>query len=240
MNPFLAAAQVLVAHFDCKLLLEVPKQLWENPIYSRRIVAIHLENNFLTSLPEQLATLRTLRLLSVARNRLTAVPEWLRELPDLDTLSVGSNRIAAMSPGIGGLPRLAHLNLFDNRLRRVPVALGRCLQLHTLVLGRNPWSVYAPDETLAEHVGLPPALLENMRGMTARSFCQSVCEFLRSRVWPPPPPPPASESVHPGASEPVAPPARSQLGNQRCGRNDTEVYPPAVVVARWISTTRVP
>jgi hypothetical protein len=172
--------QALVAHFDSKMLLEVPKQLWESPTYSRRILSIHLENNFLTSLPEQLTALRTLRLLSVARNRLTVVPDWLSQLPDLDTLSFAANRVARLAPAGAALPRLAHLNLFDNRLQRAPPALGRCLQLHTLVLGRNDWAVYAPGEALAEQVGLPAVLIDEMREMSARAFCHAVCKFLRS------------------------------------------------------------
>ena len=172
--------QVLAAHFDNKLLLEVPRQLWENPVYSRRIVSIHLENNFLSSLPEPLTALTTLRLLSLAGNRLAAVPEWLPALPSLDTLSFASNCLTALPPTLGDLPRLAHLNVYDNRLQRIPTALGRCAELRTLVIGRNPWVPFVPEEEgLSPHVGLPAALLANMRALTARSFCNGVCEFLR-------------------------------------------------------------
>ena len=168
-----------MAHFDNKMLLEVPKQLWENPAYSRRILSVHLENNFLTHIPDQMRALTTLKLLSVAQNRISLVPEWIFELQELNTLSLSMNRIAQVHPSVGLLPRLAHLNVYDNLLHRVPVSLGACTDLHTVVIGRNSWAAYTPDEGLADQVGLPMAILRGLTSMTAAALCQAFCVFLR-------------------------------------------------------------
>ena len=73
-------------------------------------------DNKLTSLPEEISFLRSLKTLELSRNELEAMPDSVAELERLEVVYVRHNRLSAM-------PKL-----------------GKCLQLKELYIGNNQGS----------------------------------------------------------------------------------------------------
>jgi len=74
-------------------------------------------------------------------NVLESLPEWrYEEMEHFSTLAAPANRISRLPPGIGSLPMLAALDLSGNQVRHVPVELGSLSpkKLQTVRLAGNP------------------------------------------------------------------------------------------------------
>lgn len=105
----------------------------------------HLEELDLTrcmsgSLPEELGSLKKLKVLKLWANKLTGgIPESLTELPQLRTLNLPENQLGGIIPdSISKLNELTSLDLSRNKLTgEIPESIGELSNLRLLNLSRN-------------------------------------------------------------------------------------------------------
>jgi len=96
-----------------------------------------LSNNFLTTLPESLATVPTINLLDLSYNQLTTVPEVISKLPALEMLYLHHNQLTTLTPSLGNLKKLYRLDVSHNQLQTLPANLYECTNLHWLNCAHN-------------------------------------------------------------------------------------------------------
>ena len=116
----------------------------ENARESRR-ASLELPDLNLTSLPQEVATLRELKVLELTNNRFTAFPPTLRKLPDLQTLYLNGNEIREIPEWISRLPNLVFVDLSDNRISTIPSSVAQMPKLEIIELRGNP----LPEELVA-------------------------------------------------------------------------------------------
>ena len=87
----------------------------------RGLQSLQLDLNHLSTLPDWIAELKELHILTMRNNAFPEVPEAIRGLPDLSILYIGANRIATLPDWIGDLQRLEYLGLELNLLRSAPL-----------------------------------------------------------------------------------------------------------------------
>ena len=84
------------------------------------LVALDLRNNSLTSLPEELCALKSLREIALSFNRFTALPPVVFSIPTLNTLVISDNQIMAIDAAqLGTLHELKCLDLSNNNIANV-------------------------------------------------------------------------------------------------------------------------
>lgn len=93
-------------------LLTLPRDFCTAPNHTNGLVTLSMQQLGLRWLPEEIAQLRSLRYLNVARNLLSELPNTLVHLTALTHLDVTGNRLARLSPS---LPRLLTLIAPQNR-----------------------------------------------------------------------------------------------------------------------------
>ena len=110
------------------------------PGLSRRIeiTKLLLNVNDLRDLPEGMATLTELRILSVANNKLMRIPTVLCDLFNLSSLIFDDNMIKELPEAINKLALLANLSAAHNAINRLPGKLSGLKQLRKLCLDGNP------------------------------------------------------------------------------------------------------
>ena len=84
------------------------------------LVELHLADNMLLQLPDEIGTLRNLKLLDCSRNALEHLPDGVGRLKNLGTLLLQGNRLAGLPDTFGGLVGCRTLNLRNNQLARLP------------------------------------------------------------------------------------------------------------------------
>jgi Leucine-rich repeat (LRR) protein len=117
----------------------------------RGLRALDIHQNWLRSLPNELAQLKELRSLNISSNHLGEIPEWIWGLHKLEVFHAGVNNLEKVSPRIGELTELKVLYLQKNRLRTLPREVLNLRGLNTLNLYFNPeaesplWVTDLPD-----------------------------------------------------------------------------------------------
>ncbi|WP_042013153.1 leucine-rich repeat-containing protein kinase family protein [Aeromonas fluvialis] len=97
---------------------------------------LDLTGNQLSTLPDELAGFRNLRIIFCSENRFTELPEVLGRCPALTIVGFKANRIATVSAR--ALPAgLRWLILTDNAVEQLPDELGQCDGLQKLMLAGN-------------------------------------------------------------------------------------------------------
>jgi len=91
----------------------------------------------LTSLPESIGNLFTLKNLNIGINQLTSLPESIGNLIALENLNLGINKLTTLPKGIGNLIALENLNLGINKLTTLPKGIGNLITLKILNLSQN-------------------------------------------------------------------------------------------------------
>ncbi len=104
------------------------------------ITNLALFNTPLTSLPESIGSLRSLKSLYLVRNCLSSLPIALQELTKLDSLNLAENKLTSIPATIGTLHSLRSLNLSDNKLIAIPGGIGQLESLQYLDLDHNQLS----------------------------------------------------------------------------------------------------
>ncbi|KAK6935691.1 Leucine-rich repeat [Dillenia turbinata] len=86
---------------------------------------------------EGLASLKSLKLLSLSQNNITALPSALGALTSLTNLDVSQNKLTYLPVEIGDLTQLEVLKASYNRLSTVPFSIGECSSLIEVDLSSN-------------------------------------------------------------------------------------------------------
>jgi hypothetical protein len=91
----------------------------------------------LTSLPESIGNLESLRELKITYNKLTTLPDSIGNLQYLQKLDLHNNEITTLPKSIGKLNSLELLNLEHNKLMSLPESIGDLQSLRELKLSNN-------------------------------------------------------------------------------------------------------
>lgn len=114
-------------------LTEFPREVFD---LADSLEILDLSGNRLSTLPEDFARLRKLRILFCSENEFRHVPAVLGACPALEMIGFKANRIETVDeaafPGL-----LRWLILTDNRLEHLPATIGRCSRLQKLMLAGN-------------------------------------------------------------------------------------------------------
>ena len=110
-----------------------------------------LNDNRITTVPDEIANLQKLRIIDVSQNQISRFPIGLTRLGQIQSLDMSSNDIDGTLPSeIGSMQSLSALTLSHNKLNgTIPSSLGNLLNLHEVVdLGHNTLT-----GTIPLHVG---------------------------------------------------------------------------------------
>ena len=91
----------------------------------------------LKALPESIAKLAALQMLSLGFNQLTILPEWIGKLTALETLLLEENGLSTVPESIAKLTALKMLSLGFNQLTMLPEWLGKLTALEVLLVFGN-------------------------------------------------------------------------------------------------------
>jgi len=91
----------------------------------------------LTALPDSIAALTQLQVLSIGGNKLTGLPEFIAALTNLQTLDAWGNQLTALPESIGALTNLVALYGFGNKLTALPESIGVLTKLQQLHVWGN-------------------------------------------------------------------------------------------------------
>jgi internalin A len=98
---------------------------------------LRLSGNQLRSLSEPLGQLTSLESLDLGTNHFTSLPESLGQLINLQSLNVSANQLATLPWSLGKLNRLKNLNVSGNQLRSLPEWLRQLINLQSLDVANN-------------------------------------------------------------------------------------------------------
>jgi len=102
-----------------------------------KIQDLWLANNQLTSLPENFGNLDNIQDLWLSYNQLTSLPENFGNLDNIQTLTLDNNKLTELPENFGHLPLLETLNLRKNKLKILPNNFGQLSKLTKLHLEYN-------------------------------------------------------------------------------------------------------
>lgn len=114
-------------------LREFPPEIFA---LAETLEVLDLSGNALTSLPDELPSLRKLRILFCSDNQFTALPEVLGQCPQLSMVGFRANRIGTV-PARALPAQLRWLVLTDNQIAELPAGIGQCTRLQKLMLAGN-------------------------------------------------------------------------------------------------------
>jgi hypothetical protein len=124
-----------------------------------RAITLDLSSLKLRKLPESLASLTQLQVLSLSNNQLRELPESLASLTQLQVLDLSNNQLRELPESLASLTQLQRLDLSNNQLRELPEALASLTQLQRLDLDNNQLSEL--PEALASLTQLQGLYLDN-------------------------------------------------------------------------------
>jgi len=141
------SAEILNLIEDCKnvregLQLDLPKKglLWiPNQVKSlRRLRVLNLRANQISMIPTELCeTLTDLEFLSISWNRLQYLPENLSSMARLRTILLQNNQLSELPEAIGKLPLLQELRVDNNVLEALPPTIGKLALLELFTMHNN-------------------------------------------------------------------------------------------------------
>jgi Leucine-rich repeat (LRR) protein len=91
----------------------------------------------LTTVPESIAQLATLRELDISDNQLVAIPGSIMQLEALEDVSIQRNQIAFIPESIAELANLTNLSLNHNQIAAIPDSIRQLENLKSLSLNSN-------------------------------------------------------------------------------------------------------
>ena len=106
----------------------------------------------LTAIPDSLAQIEKLKVLSLRNNQLTIIPEFIAQLVLLEILDLRQNKITVIPDFVGRLTNVNRLDLQENEIATIPASLGRCENLHLLDISGN--EIKDIPDFLGQHPGL--------------------------------------------------------------------------------------
>lgn len=84
------------------------------------LTELHLQKNYLATLPEDIGRLNGLRRLNVKENRLSVLPASVVMCEELTSLDASNNQLTSVPDEYGDLPALQHLILDYNAMSEIP------------------------------------------------------------------------------------------------------------------------
>jgi len=129
-------ADILINHFTLSFL---KKTFWrlKHVIENSKIVELDFIFKGLTSLPEAIKYLSSLKILILRYNQLIKLPDWIGSLNDLKCLNLNVNNLTKLPESIGELNSLEELLLWKNELTSLPETIGSLSSLEVLNLRLN-------------------------------------------------------------------------------------------------------
>ncbi len=98
---------------------------------------LDLSNNQLTTLPESITKLPSLKRLFLSNNQLITLPESIGDLQSLEILGLGINQLTTLPESIGKLQSLKKLFLGNNHFTTLPESITKLQSLEKLYLDHN-------------------------------------------------------------------------------------------------------
>ena len=102
-------------------LTGLPPELWESGLEIR---VLYLNDNNLSQLPSELASMSSLITLVLTNNQLQDIPLEITQMSNLRGLYLGGNQLQSIPPEIANLNQLEWLELWDNELHALPSEIG--------------------------------------------------------------------------------------------------------------------
>ncbi len=118
-----------------------------------KVYRLHLVNQDLVKIPDEVFSLYNLVELDLSKNSITVIPDSIRYLKNLRLLRVNKNSIETVSPVIGELPALEVLELNRNHIVNFPATIKNMTALRHLDvwgndIGKLPEEIYQLKSTL--------------------------------------------------------------------------------------------
>lgn len=134
---------------------------------TRGVTVQAIDNNAISSLPEEICELHKLQTFIARGNTLTELPSAFGNLTELRVCSMSSNALTRLPESLGNLAALTTLLLNCNKLEALPASLSMLTSLAKVNIAHNALE-YLPLELVdVWKAGLPTDLLERARGIAA-------------------------------------------------------------------------
>ena len=104
------------------------------------VIGIGLVKCGLTTIPDILIKLPSLKELRFYETDLTHIPEFVFDFKSLKILGLQKNQLEEVSPLIGNLKSLEHLSLRENKISDLPDSLSKLVSLNYLNLSNNQFT----------------------------------------------------------------------------------------------------
>jgi Leucine-rich repeat (LRR) protein len=128
---------------SCKEDFEVSTRCYVKQ--ENRIIAVNLYKSGLTTFPQELLKLPSLKYLALRRNSITKLVKHIGFLSNLEYLDVRINKLQRLPRSIGLLTNLKVLNLSSNQLIELPESIGNLESLKELNLKNNKLKTIPPS-----------------------------------------------------------------------------------------------
>jgi hypothetical protein len=112
---------------------EVPKEVFD---LADSLEVLNLQGNSISSLPDDMAKLKRLKILFLSNNKFAALPKTLGGCPSLSMLALRSCGLEEIPPE-SLAPNLRWLILTDNNIKELPAKIGDCDKMQKLMLSGN-------------------------------------------------------------------------------------------------------
>ncbi|KAL1370153.1 hypothetical protein HN51_000462 [Arachis hypogaea] len=110
---------------------------WEGLTPLKYLTVLSLNQNNLTTLPSALGSLTALRELHVSNNKLVGLPNEIGKLTQLEVLRVNNNRMNTVGESLGNCHSLVEVDFSSNFLSELPETFSSFKNLKALYLSNN-------------------------------------------------------------------------------------------------------
>lgn len=104
---------------------------------SEKNISLDLSNQSLTEIPEEVYTLKNLRLLNLSQNNITQISDKIGDLTHLKVLNLTENKLTKLPESITNLTQLMVLICAKNQLTNLPKGMGKLSHLRILNVKSN-------------------------------------------------------------------------------------------------------
>ncbi len=122
--------------------LDVRYRGWTQPdpnlfTLSAKIVSLDISFNQLQTLPDEIGSLRRMKIFNCSCNRLEVIPPTIGNLRVIRELKANGNKLKSLPREIGKCSRLSTMILSENNLAHLPSSIEHCISLKVLELQNN-------------------------------------------------------------------------------------------------------